>query len=161
MVCYVFRMPFDQQDSIGFLTNRAARLLAQLLQARIAPLGIAPAQFSVLLALAREDGQTQRALADSLDVEQATMAYTLRRMQRDGLIRNTPHESDARAERIWLTAKARRALEPATEAAVAVNADALSGLSARERRTLDELLRRVIDTCRTQRAPRGRTRVRT
>lgn len=144
-------MSFDQQASVGFLTNRAARLLAQLLQARIAPLGLAPAQFSVLVALSREDGQTQRALADALDVEQGTMANTLRRMKRDGFVRNAAHEGDARAERIWLTAKARRAVEPATDAAIAANEAALAGLTAQERRTLVDLLRRVIDTSRRAR----------
>jgi len=122
-------MHFDRHQSPGFIVNQMARLFARALHERIRPLGLAPAQFMTLLALWEEDGLTQTQLTRRLDVEQATMANTLTRMERDGLIVRRPHASDARAQGVWLTPKARALEGPATEAASEVNRKALSALS--------------------------------
>jgi len=45
-----------------------------------------PAQFLALSELWGDDGLTQRELAERLGVEQATMANTLARMERDRLV---------------------------------------------------------------------------
>ena len=124
---------FDRTRSAGYLANHMARLFAQRLHERIRPLGLAPAQFMTLLELWDEDGLTQRDLVDRLDVEQATMANTLARMERDGLIERRAHETDARARTIHLTARARELREPAEAAAREVNALALGGMDAAER----------------------------
>lgn len=137
-------MTFEKTRSAGYLANHMARLFAHGLHARIRPLGLAPAQFLVLLALWEEDGLTQAQLVERLDVEQATMANTLARMARDGLIRRTPHPDDRRAFQVRLTARARALKAPATAAADAQNAKALAGLTAAERATLLDLMNRVI-----------------
>ncbi len=123
-------MAFDKSRSAGFLANHMARLFALHLSQAIAPLGLAPAQFMTLLELWEEDGLTQADLVERLDVEQATLANTLKRMERDGLVRRAAHPDDGRARLIWLTAKARK-LEPAAKkAATAVNRRALEALDA-------------------------------
>ena len=137
-------MAFDKTRSAGFLANHMARLFAIGLQQRIKPLGLAPAQFMTLLELWEKDSQTQRDLCRSLDVEQATMANTLMRMERDGLIDRRPMPDDARSQTIHLTAKARALQEPATTAARSVNAYAQDGLSDEERALFLHLMSRVI-----------------
>ncbi|WP_092614983.1 MarR family winged helix-turn-helix transcriptional regulator [Roseospirillum parvum] len=138
-------MRFDKTSSAGYLANHMARLFAQGLHRRVAPLGLAPAQFMTLLELWAEDGLTQKQLVARLDVEQATMANTLARMERDGLITRTPDPHDARARRIWLTARARDLEHPATVAARAENEAALAPLSDAEREVFLGLMRRVIN----------------
>ena len=76
---------FDKHRSAGYLANHMARVFAHALAERIRPLGLAPGQFMTLIELWREDGLTQRDLVARLDVEQATMANTLKRMERDGI----------------------------------------------------------------------------
>ena len=137
-------MAFDKSHSAGYLANHLARLFAQGLQGRIGPLGLAPAQFMTLLELWAEDGLTQADLVARLDVEQATMANTLARMERDGLIHRLPHPDDGRARQNWLTSKGTALRIPATEAARAQNEHALRGLDATERQDLLALMRRVI-----------------
>ena len=138
-------MPFDKTRSAGFLANHMARLFAKGLQQNIKPLGLAPAQFMTLLALWEKDGLTQRELVERLDVEQATMANTLTRMERDGLIERRAHPEDGRSQSIHLTPKAVALCEPATSAARAVNGVALGDLSEEERLLFLDLTRRVID----------------
>ena len=137
-------MGFDKTRSAGYLANHMARLFALGLHVRVRPLGLAPAQFPVLLELWGEDGLTQRQLVERLDVEQATMANTLARMERDGLIRRQPHPTDGRAQSVHLTEAARALLTPATAAARAQNDAALAGLSAEERAQFLALMARVI-----------------
>lgn len=137
-------MTFDKNRSAGYLANHMARLFALGLQERIKPLGIAPAQFMVLLELWREDGVSQRDLVERLDVEQATIANTLSRMERDGLISRAPHQGDARMKLIRLTPKARRIEAEAIAAARAQNETALGDLTAAERGDFLDMMRRVI-----------------
>jgi DNA-binding MarR family transcriptional regulator len=139
-------MTFSKPNSAGYLANHMARLFASGLQKRLQPLGIAPAQFMVLLELWQEDGLTQRALLDRLDVEQATLANTLARMHRDGLITRSPSKDDKRARIICLTAKASALQDPAQAQAMAQNKAALGGLSEAEQAQLIKLMQQVIDT---------------
>ena len=139
-------MSFSKSDSAGYLANHMARLFAAGLQKRIAPLGLAPAQFMVLLELWQQDGQTQSELTGKLDVEQATMANTLRRMERDSLIDRRPSEQDRRARLVCLTHKARILQRDATTAAQEQNKAALAPLSEAEQRALLDMMQRVIKT---------------
>ncbi len=141
-------MAFNKTTSAGYQANHMARLFAQGLHRRIQPLGLAPAQFMTLLELWEEDGLTQKQLIERLNVEQATMANTLRRMERDGLIVRRPHPDDGRAHQAWLTSTAHALREAATAAAQAQNTFALSDLSEEETVTLLALMRRVIRTMR-------------
>lgn len=124
--------PFSRHDSLGYQVNHLARLLAQALHDRIAPLGVTPGQFAQLLALYEEDGLTQTELCSRVRIEQPTMANTLRRMERDGLIERVPDPSDGRQSRIALTARAYRIQEDLYEAARQVNSVATRDLSAEE-----------------------------
>jgi len=144
-------MEFEKFRSAGYLTNHLARLFAHALHGRIAPLGLAPAQFMTLLELWESDGLTQVELVSRLDVEQATMANTLTRMERDGLIRRAPHPDDRRARLVFLTDRARDLEGPAIEAAQAVNADMLEPLSPGERDVLVDLMARMVAARRTAR----------
>ena len=125
-----------------------ARLFASGLQDRIGALGLAPAQFMALLELWDEDGLTQKELVQRLDVEQATMANTLNRMQRDGLIVRRPDPDDRRAQKIHLTQKARSARAAATDAARLQNEHALKDFSQAEKEQFLAYMRRAIGSMR-------------
>jgi len=139
---------FDRTRSAGYLANHMARLFANALAEAVRPLGLAPAQFMTLLELWAEDGLTQAELVARLDVEQATMAGTLNRMARDGLIERRPHPADRRAHLVFLTDKARALEAPATAAAAGVNARALAGLDVRQRQEMLGLMAEVIESLR-------------
>ena len=143
-------MDFDHNRSAGYLINYAARLFFEGLRKRIEPLDIVPGQFPALLALWQQDGQTQKELVEKLDIEQATMANTLNRMERDGLITRRDHPSDGRAKLIWLTPKAASVRDEAYRAASEVNEMGLSELSSEERDLFIAMLQRIIRTFREE-----------
>lgn len=139
-------MTFQKDQSAGYLANHMARLFERGLAGRIRPLGLTTGTFPALLELWENDGLTQKQLVERLDIEQATMANTLSRMERDGLIKRERDPEDGRVQRIKLTERARALRDPAIEAAAAENEDALSGLSAEESAQFLHLMQKIIAT---------------
>jgi DNA-binding MarR family transcriptional regulator len=131
-------------DSLGYRVNLLARLFEHELRRRIAAHGVVPGQFPALLTLFQEDGLTQAELCRRVSIEQPTMANTLKRMERDGLVRRAPDPHDARRARIHLTPRALALEGPLTEAAREINALAVEDLDADERAAFDDALERVI-----------------
>ncbi|MER6957386.1 MarR family transcriptional regulator [Streptomyces sp. NPDC000618] len=132
------------EGSLGYQVNHLSRLLAQALAVRTAPHGVVPGQFAPLLALFEQDGLSQRELCDRVRIEQPTMANTLQRMERDGLVRRVPDSSDRRRVHVRLTERARAIEDELISAARAVNAAATGGLTGAEIATYMDLTARLI-----------------
>lgn len=131
-------------ESATYLASQLAKGFNRSLQQRAAGLGFSPGQFPILIELWLENGLTQKQLLERIDIEQATMANTLSRMERDGLIERRPHPSDKRAQLVFLTEKAAGLEEEALDAAVAADQDLFKGFLTFERELLMEYIRRII-----------------
>lgn len=139
-------MNFTRTTSPGYLINHLARLFAAELQAQIKPLGLSTGTFPIMLQLWEQDGRSQRDLVEALGIEQATVANSLGRMERDGLIQRRPDDHDGRIKRSWLTERGRSLRAPAVAAAQTVNDNALAGLSPNERAECLRLIAKAIAT---------------
>ncbi len=141
-------MAFDRSHSATYLAGQLAKGFARSLNARSAELGFSPGQFPVLLELWQEDGLTQKQLLDRLDVEQATLANTLSRMQRDGLIDRRQHPHDKRAQVISLTDLGRELENRAVTAAAEADDALFAGFRQFERELMIEYMRKIVETAR-------------
>lgn len=137
-------MRFDRNRSAGYLTNWAARLFARNIDRRLKPAGLSSGQLPVLFALAGGERMTQKQLAEAAAIEQPTMAATLARMERDGLIQRETNPSDGRSTLVALTPAAARKAITLRQAIDAVNRQALAGLSPTERQALLAMLQKMI-----------------
>jgi MarR family transcriptional regulator for hemolysin len=137
-------MSLDRASSAGYLTNWAARLFGRAIHQRLKPIGVAPGQLPVFFALAGGEAMTQKALAEIAAIEQPTMAATLSRMERDGLITRKPDPADGRSALVALTPAALDKARHVQAAVSGVNATALEGLGKAEREQFLQLLRGVI-----------------
>lgn len=135
---------FERKASAGYLANHLARVFALALDSRLQALGLRLGAFPALLLLWERDGLTQRDLVQELDIEQPTMAATLTRMERDGLIQRSPDAADGRVQRIRLTERGRAIEGPAKAEAQRVNAIALRGFEAAEKTDFLQAMRRII-----------------
>jgi DNA-binding MarR family transcriptional regulator len=136
---------FVIEESLGYLVNRLARLMAQQLADELRPAGIGIGQWAVLIFLWERDGRTQAELARVVAIEPPTMVRTIDRMVRDGLVTRERDPRDARISRILLTDRGRSLRDELVPKAIAVNAANLQRLTPREGQTLRRLIVKLLD----------------
>jgi DNA-binding MarR family transcriptional regulator len=137
-------MTYVRETSAGYLTNWAARLFAKAIERRLEGGNSGP--MPVFFALQDGRAMTQKALAQMAAVEQPTMANTLARMERDGLVRRTPDPNDRRSAQVSLTPLGLERAKAAFVSAVEVNQLATAALTPEERPLFYDMLRRIIAT---------------
>ena len=97
--------------SLGFLLAKASQRWNELLYAQFSERGfgeVRPAYGSILLPLFEEDGLRIGELGRRARLAKQTMTTMVRLLERDGLVVSRPDLEDARATRVYLTARAQR-----------------------------------------------------
>lgn len=135
----------SREQSLGYMVNWAARLFAREMDEALRPFGLMSGQLPVIFALADGPPQPQRELVRLAAVEQSTMAKTLARMERDGLIQRTPDPNDRRSALISLSSSALDRLPDISAAVAAINARSHMHLTVENEELLLNLLGRVIN----------------
>jgi len=79
------------------------RLYAKALSKRLSPYNVRPGYLDVFFRLWDQDGIPQKTLHEGMDVEQATLSNTLKRMERDGFLLRKRNPKDRRQSLIVLT----------------------------------------------------------
>ena len=113
--------------NLNWLLAQAHYALATELAAAFEPLGLAPRGHAVLSA-AMTGPHTQKQLADVVGLDKTTMVATLDELERAGLARRVPSESDRRAHVVQVTPEGRKKVTAANRIAKRVEADVLSAL---------------------------------
>lgn len=135
-----------KNQSLGYALHYATRMSMALLQERIKEHQVAVGQFPILVHLWEEQGLTQNALRDLIRVEQPTLANTLKRMERDGLIKKIPDEDDKRQWRIYLTQRALDLKDALQEDSRNVNKIILERLNETEQKEVMRLIGVITST---------------
>lgn len=100
------------ERQLALLLHDVARLLKKRFDryAR-ASAGITRAQFAVLAILARNEGLTQVALAEQLEITPITLARLIDRLEAEGWVERRHDPDDRRAHRLFLRREGREVLE--------------------------------------------------
>ena len=134
-------MLWNRPDPVfGFLVHDISRMLRKRFDRRARDIGLTKSQWIVLAHLARHEGIHQGGLADILELEPATLARHLDRLEDTGWIERRPDPSDRRAWRLHLTGKATPVLEKMGDLVEITTREALAGLSLEERERLQAQL---------------------
>ncbi|WP_250006813.1 MarR family transcriptional regulator [Actinoplanes sp. M2I2] len=128
-----------------FLLSQLGFHVAQTFAARLAPLGIAPNHFGLLMHLERSEGNTQQQLADALGIHRKVMVGLLDELEQRELVERRRHPSDRRAHAIHLTEAARHLLPRARQVADQHEDEILTPLDAGERAELVAVLQRLAE----------------
>lgn len=137
-------MMFERDQSVGYLVNWAGRLFTRLADRRLNPLGMAAGQIPVFIALATTGPASQKTLAQAAAIEQPTMAATLSRMERDGVIERRPDPNDGRSALVSLTSRTRDRVDAVFEAMSTINEESLKTMPQAERQAFLAGLRTMI-----------------
>lgn len=133
----------DRPQAPGYLANLMARLFHDVAGAGLAPLGIAPAMFPVLIELWFGSRPVSRqSLAASQEMEAAQVDDLVAAMASAGLIERLPEDP---AQAIMLTATGSSLRDPAVASARLANTAAAAALSDAEMVTFVSMMNRIID----------------
>jgi DNA-binding MarR family transcriptional regulator len=99
--------------------------------------------YQVLTAAARDEASSQSALGAQLGIDRTVLTYLLDDMERVDLVARKPDPADRRTRQIVATESGRALLCRLEERLEHAEAHILSGLPARDRRTLKSLLTRL------------------
>ncbi len=133
-----------RNSSIGYLLANAHKLTMGMLAECLAPKGVTPAQWQVLVVLWEEDGIVQRELAERMVIEQATLTRTLDRMERDGFVERRRDEHDRRRFRVFVTETGFGLINLLVPEAMKTLAAVTEGFSEEEAELFRSFLRRII-----------------
>lgn len=112
---------------------------------RLKPYGVQPGYLSILERLWERDNVTQKELKLTMDIEQATLSNTLKRMERDGLIERSPLKNDKRHHRITLTEKGTSVRSTVEGAIDDLRATVNTGLTVNDRRYFKRIMRQMTE----------------
>jgi MarR family transcriptional regulator, lower aerobic nicotinate degradation pathway regulator len=127
----------------GFLLSWNGQRIAHYFALSLDPLGLRPPLFGVMTLIDSAPGSTQRELVERSMIDASTMVALIDELEKRGFAERRPHEDDRRKHTIFLTAKGRKTLANAREAAMTTAHEVLGPLSTAEVATLTKLLRKL------------------
>lgn len=134
-------------ECLSFAARRTANLISRVYAAKLAPLGLEPSQFGVLIVVATGETDSARELADRLGIERSTLTRNLTRLLDAGLLVGSP----GKGRRITYSlthsgrAKLTEALPLWQEAQAAMQAQLKPGVADTARTSLEELRCAALD----------------
>jgi DNA-binding MarR family transcriptional regulator len=136
--------PEPLRESIGFLITRVQFRMHRDFQAALAPLGIEPQHFGILVALEATGPVSQSELARVFAVSGAHMVKLIDELEERDLVARRKLETDRRTHVIELLPAAKAAVRRITPIAAQTIADRFGPLSEAESTRLVTLVRRLV-----------------
>jgi MarR family transcriptional regulator, transcriptional regulator for hemolysin len=133
----------DRHANLGYLLKDVTRLYTRRFEERAQGLGMTLGQCKALSVLSRNEGVSQKRLAELTEVDPMSLVRILDRMEADGFVQRGSDPQDRRARSLRITEKAKPTLEQIWRLASETRAEVLHGLDDRERTVLVELLERM------------------
>lgn len=132
----------ERTDSIRI--SYIARMMRTRFDQRARTLGLTRAQWQTIATIRRNEGATQREIAERLEVGSVTVGRIVERLEQAGWIERRADAADRRAYRLYMNP----ASQPMLEQLSALGADeerlAMEGITEDERALLTTLLDRII-----------------
>lgn len=137
------KLPYDEEESVGYQLRKTFRKMEVLLKKQIEPAGISIGVWYYLRVLWEKEGLNQRELAELVGRMQPTTVSTLQGMRERGLVRMEADATDRRVVRIYLTDEGRRLEKALLPRIGSINDMVLKGVSRHELRTFMTTLRKI------------------
>ena len=136
---------YSLDNSLGNLATRLSRVILKQLNSELQHMGykITSEQWTLLVLIWNQNGQSQQALADALYKDKTTMARLTASVESLGLIARKPGEKDGRKKVVRLTAKGKKIMGGVTSLAQGLLNIAGRGISESYMAICRDVLRRA------------------
>jgi DNA-binding MarR family transcriptional regulator len=131
-----FRTVAFKLSALGYAVSKGFKEILE-------PFELHPREFAVLRAVSVEDGQTQQALGDRLQIPRSRMVSIVDELETRGFLERRPNPADRRVREIHVTETGRAVIEQAFAKALAYERQVTDPLTAEERTQLYDLLDRL------------------
>jgi MarR family transcriptional regulator for hemolysin len=151
----IIAAPRTRKRSIALKLTVIARQLRVTFDQSVEQSGLTRAKWTLIAAVARNPGATQRTIAEALEVREITAGRLVDRLCDEGYLRRDENPSDRRAYCLYLTPAAQPVLDTLDELAKIHEAAIFAGFEAEDLQRLDALLdaiARNLSDFRSQRA---------
>jgi DNA-binding MarR family transcriptional regulator len=120
--------------SIGYLVGRTSRAIIKRLTKKFQDAGfdVSYEQWSILIHLYRQDGQTQQALARTAVKDKAAITRLLNALEKKNIVLRVPDRNDRRSKLIYLTHKAKEFKQELMDLVDEMLCEAEEGIPAEE-----------------------------
>ncbi len=135
---------YDFEESIGYWTVMAARVIQKALSDELAPYDITFRQSQVIGWLVLKGPLSQVDLAGRMMIEPATLVGVLDRMERDGYISRQASSTDRRCKMISIEPEANKVWSKIAQCARRVRARASDGMSERQKQSVRKAMKLII-----------------
>lgn len=138
-------MAYEARRSIGLRFTILARLLRNNFDRQVVNLSVTRSQWAMIAVVSRAPGATQRTIAETLEMSEASAGRLIDRLCADGLLERRDRRDDRRARAVYLTPAAEPLLAQLATIARASEQRMFKGFSEDELVTLGGLLDRIYD----------------
>lgn len=138
--------PIDSQflkTLVGYNARRATLHILAVFEQHMATLDLKPVEFSILALIGANPGVTHSELCTELNLLAPNLTKLLARLRQRNLLERTVLAQDRRAAGLSLNAEGHALLANAQATVVALEREATSGLTDKQRDTLMALLQKI------------------
>ena len=150
------RAPLALADDLGLMLSRLGTVTRLRIAEALVPAGLTLRQFAVLRALLADEGLSQAALGERLQIDASSIVVVLDSCQKGGWLERRPIPADRRRYAIHLTPTGRQVLMRAQQAAAKAQDDLFAPLSPEQRRQLHSLLLSLVGSDQVVASPSAR-----
>lgn len=136
---------FRSRDSAGALVGRARKAMYDEFERELEPLELTAAQALVLVILAEDPAATAAVMCRMLSHDAGAMTRILNKLEEMALVRRVREDHDRRSVRLELTREGIALHAEVRRVQMAVLNRMLRGFTKSEARTLETLLKRIVD----------------
>lgn len=137
-----------EKDSLYFIFLEVLRLHYNRTHTMLDKIGVYPGQPPLLFLLNKNDGLSQKDIADRLGIKASTITVMLRRMESGGLIYRQQDEIDQRIIRVFLTNEGRLLCKKVIEVTMLFQNNCFGNFSDEEKEIFKAMLTKMRNNLR-------------
>lgn len=133
-------MAYFDENSLYRIFLQTLRLYHHKMHKLLEEIDLYPGQPPLLFTLNKEDGQSQKELAEKLNVRPSTMTVMLKRMEKGNLVKRKQDLDDQRISRVYITKAGKEICEKSKEVMQRTEEEMFGNLTVDEKVILRRLL---------------------
>ncbi len=137
--------PFSLRRAVMMEYMRIMKLYRSILESRFKQTGVYRSQHQILMMLSDHNNASQKELAERLYVSTATIAVSVKKLEKGGFITRLVDQEDNRMNKLCLTEKGKHMVKISREYFLNVEAQMFHGFSKDELSAMEQFLNRIYD----------------